>query len=197
MRSRFRSASPRRCATARASMSGPRPSSSSAMRFRAFSSPVLLIVLFCGGSFWQIFPLRGLTSENFAQLSLVGKIADYLWHITLPVTAMTLGAFATVDLSHQEFLPRRDPQAICADGADEGPDRAARSLWPCLPQRHDDRHRRLSRRLHQRLLRRLAADRDDLLARRAGTSFLRIRSSIAIIRSSSPISIFSRCSASS
>lgn len=63
-----------------------------------FLFAILLIVLFAGGSFWQIFPLRGLTSENWAQLSLLGKIGDYLWHIALPVTAMALGAFATSTL---------------------------------------------------------------------------------------------------
>jgi microcin C transport system permease protein len=71
----------------------------------SFLFAVLLIVLFCGGSLWQIFPLRGLTSENFAQLSLPGKIEDYLWHITLPVLAMVLGAFATVTfLTKNSFL---------------------------------------------------------------------------------------------
>ncbi len=71
----------------------------------SFLFAVLLIVLFCGGSFWQIFPLRGLTSENFAQLSLIGKVEDYLWHITLPVLALTLGAFATVTfLTKNSFL---------------------------------------------------------------------------------------------
>ncbi|MDP3319840.1 MAG: ABC transporter permease subunit, partial [Bosea sp. (in: a-proteobacteria)] len=63
-----------------------------------FLFAILLIVLFAGGSFWQIFPLRGLTSDNFSQLSFFGKIADYLWHIALPVTAMALGAFATSTL---------------------------------------------------------------------------------------------------
>ena len=63
-----------------------------------FLFAILLIVLFAGGSFWQIFPLRGLTSENWGELSLFGKIADYLWHIALPVTAMALGAFATSTL---------------------------------------------------------------------------------------------------
>src|ERR671917_505527 len=63
-----------------------------------FLFAILLIVLFAGGSFWQIFPLRGLTSENWAQLSLVGKALDYLWHIALPITAMALGAFATSTL---------------------------------------------------------------------------------------------------
>lgn len=63
-----------------------------------FLFAILLIVLFAGGSFWQIFPLRGLTSENWAQLSLLGKIGDYFWHIALPVLAMALGAFATSTL---------------------------------------------------------------------------------------------------
>jgi microcin C transport system permease protein len=63
-----------------------------------FLFAILLIVLFAGGSFWQVFPLRGLTSENWDQLSLAGKAVDYLWHIALPITAMALGAFATSTL---------------------------------------------------------------------------------------------------
>ncbi|WP_372421745.1 microcin C ABC transporter permease YejB [Salinarimonas chemoclinalis] len=63
-----------------------------------FLFAILLIVLFAGGSFWQIFPLRGLTSDNWSELSLVGKVLDYLWHIALPITAMALGAFATATL---------------------------------------------------------------------------------------------------
>ena len=62
-------------------------------------------MLFAGGSFWHIFPLRGLTSDNFAQLSLFGKVKDYLWHIVLPVTALTLGGFATTTfLTKNAFL---------------------------------------------------------------------------------------------
>jgi microcin C transport system permease protein len=64
----------------------------------SFLFAILLIVLLCGGSFWQIFPLRGLTSENWAALSLGAKIRDYFWHITLPVVSMSLGAFATTTL---------------------------------------------------------------------------------------------------
>ena len=64
----------------------------------SFLFAVLLVVLFCGGSFWQIFPLRGLTSDNFADLSWTQKILDYLWHIALPVTALVLGSFATSTL---------------------------------------------------------------------------------------------------
>ena len=64
----------------------------------SFLFAILLIVLFAGGSFWQIFPLRGLASDNWAQLSWGPRILDYLWHITLPVLAMALGAFATSTL---------------------------------------------------------------------------------------------------
>jgi len=63
-----------------------------------FLFAVLLVVLFAGGSFWQIFPLRGLTSSNFAELSVMGKVLDYLWHITLPLIAMVLSQFATLTL---------------------------------------------------------------------------------------------------
>ncbi|HQT43200.1 MAG TPA: ABC transporter permease subunit, partial [Halothiobacillus sp.] len=59
---------------------------------------LVLIVLFGGGSFWQWFPLRGLTSENFAQLTWFGKLTDYLWHLVLPVTAMVVGNFAVMTM---------------------------------------------------------------------------------------------------
>ncbi len=66
---------------------------------------VALLVLFGGGSFLQLFPLRGLTSDNWEQLSLVGKVLDYLWHITLPVAASVVGAFAvTTMLTKNTFL---------------------------------------------------------------------------------------------
>ena len=91
---------------------------------------------------------------------------DYFWHITLPVTALTLGAFATLTLlTKNSFLDEIRKQYVL-DRADEGPERAAGALRSCVPQRDDDRRRGLSRRLRQRLFRRLAADRDDLLARR-------------------------------
>ena len=71
----------------------------------SFLFAVLLVVMFAGGSFWQIFPLRGLTSENWSDLSTLDKILDYLWHIVLPVTAMTVGAFATSTfLTKNSFL---------------------------------------------------------------------------------------------
>ncbi|GAA0312915.1 microcin C ABC transporter permease YejB [Rhodovulum strictum] len=63
-----------------------------------FLFAVLLLVLFAGGSYFQWFPLRGLTSDNFDELSLLGKIGDYFWHITLPVLATTISSFATLTL---------------------------------------------------------------------------------------------------
>ena len=63
-----------------------------------FLFAILLIVLFAGGSFLSIFPLRGLTSDNWALLPWWHQILDYLWHITLPILAMAVGAFATTTL---------------------------------------------------------------------------------------------------
>ncbi|WP_054005210.1 microcin C ABC transporter permease YejB [Cypionkella psychrotolerans] len=74
---------------------------------------VMLLVLFAGGSYWKIFPLRGLTSENFAQLSLLGKVGDYLWHITLPVIASTISSFATLTLlTKNSFLDEIKKQYV-------------------------------------------------------------------------------------
>ncbi|MEM8572256.1 MAG: microcin C ABC transporter permease YejB [Pseudomonadota bacterium] len=64
----------------------------------SFLFAIMLLVLFAGGSYFRIFPLRGLTSDNFSDLSLLGQIADYFWHIALPVAASTIGAFATLTL---------------------------------------------------------------------------------------------------
>lgn len=63
-----------------------------------FLFAIMLLVLFAGGSYWKIFPLRGLTSDNFQDLTMMGKIFDYMWHITLPVIASTISAFATLTL---------------------------------------------------------------------------------------------------
>jgi microcin C transport system permease protein len=64
----------------------------------SFLLAVLLIVLFAGGNFLDIFPLRGIVSENWASLPWYGQILDYLWHITLPIAALAVGAFATSTL---------------------------------------------------------------------------------------------------
>ncbi len=63
-----------------------------------FLFAILLIILFAGGSFYDLFPLRGLTSDGWSQLPWYGKIIDYFWHLTLPIVSMSLGAFATMTL---------------------------------------------------------------------------------------------------
>src|SRR5229473_2314658 len=75
----------------------------SAMIIVGFAIPgflfaILLIILFAGGSFFNIFPLRGLTSDGWVQFPWYWKILDYFWHITLPLISMALGAFATMTL---------------------------------------------------------------------------------------------------
>lgn len=90
----------------------------SAMIIVAYAIPgflfaILLLVVLAGGSYWQIFPLRGLTSDNFDQLSFFGKIYDYLWHITLPVIAISISSFATLTLlTKNSFLDEIKKQYV-------------------------------------------------------------------------------------
>ncbi|MCH8542794.1 MAG: microcin C ABC transporter permease YejB [Alcanivorax sp.] len=71
----------------------------------SFLFAILLVVLFAGGSYLDLFPLRGLTSDNFDDLTLGGKILDYFWHITLPTIAIVIGSFATLTmLTKNSFL---------------------------------------------------------------------------------------------
>jgi microcin C transport system permease protein len=64
----------------------------------SFLFAVILIVLFAGGSYLSIFPLRGLVSDNWASLPWPMKIADYFWHIALPITALTVSGFGTLTM---------------------------------------------------------------------------------------------------
>jgi microcin C transport system permease protein len=59
---------------------------------------VLLIVLFAGGTFYDVFPLRGLTSDGWEDMAWPARIRDYFWHLTLPLTCLVISAFATVTL---------------------------------------------------------------------------------------------------
>ncbi len=78
-----------------------------------FLFAILLIVLFAGGSFLDWFPLRGLTSENWSELSWPMKIVDYFWHLTLPLIALTLSAFATTTLlTKNSFLDEIKKQYV-------------------------------------------------------------------------------------
>jgi microcin C transport system permease protein len=63
-----------------------------------FLFAVLLIVLFAGGTYFDWFPLRGLTSDNWAELGFFARIGDYFWHLALPLLAYTIGGFATMTL---------------------------------------------------------------------------------------------------
>ncbi|HMS95743.1 MAG: microcin C ABC transporter permease YejB [Tabrizicola sp.] len=79
----------------------------------SFLFAIMLMVVFAGGSYFQWFPLRGLTSENWESLSLAGKIADYFWHITLPVLAQLISAFATLTLlTKNSFLDEIKKQYV-------------------------------------------------------------------------------------
>ncbi|MFS2158821.1 microcin C ABC transporter permease YejB [Pseudomonas sp. Pseusp122] len=71
----------------------------------AFLFAMLLIVVFAGGTWLNWFPVRGLVSENFDTLSTTGKVADYFWHLVLPVSALVIGGFATLTiLTKNSFL---------------------------------------------------------------------------------------------
>ena len=63
-----------------------------------FLFAILLLVLFAGGSYWQVFPLRGLHSDGWQELGFWARVGDYIWHITLPVIASTISSFATLTL---------------------------------------------------------------------------------------------------
>src|SRR5262247_1290226 len=78
-----------------------------------FLFAILLIVLFAGGSFWSWFPLRGLTSEGWTDMSWPRRIADYFWHIALPVTALLVGGFAGLTmLTKNSFLEEIHKQYV-------------------------------------------------------------------------------------
>jgi len=78
-----------------------------------FLFAIMLIVLFAGGSFLDVFPLRGLTSSNYDSLSWLQKIGDYFWHITLPVIAMVVGGFASLTmLTKNSFIEEINKQYV-------------------------------------------------------------------------------------
>ncbi|EPX85561.1 microcin C ABC transporter permease YejB [Salipiger mucosus] len=78
-----------------------------------FLFAIVLLVLFAGGSYWQLFPLRGLVSDNWETLSWPMKIVDYFWHIALPVIASTIAAFATLTLlTKNSFLDEIKKQYV-------------------------------------------------------------------------------------
>jgi microcin C transport system permease protein len=79
----------------------------------AFLFAILLIIVFAGGRYLDWFPLRGLTSDNWADLSWPARILDYFWHLTLPVTAMVIGGFASLTmLTKNSFLDEINKQYV-------------------------------------------------------------------------------------
>ena len=78
-----------------------------------FLFAVLLVVMFAGGSYFDWFPLRGMTSENWDELSWFMKIVDYLWHMVLPITALVIGGFATLTfLTKNSFIDQVNQQYV-------------------------------------------------------------------------------------
>jgi microcin C transport system permease protein len=78
-----------------------------------FLFAILLIVLFAGGRYFDWFPLRGLVSANWAELSWSARIIDYFWHITLPVLSMVIGGFAGLTmLTKNSFLEEIHKQYV-------------------------------------------------------------------------------------
>ncbi len=90
----------------------------------SFLFAVMLMVVFAGGSYFQWFPLRGLTSDNWATLTWWGKATDYLWHIALPITATTIASFATLTLlTKNSFLDEIKKQYVMTARAKGLPER--------------------------------------------------------------------------
>ena len=90
----------------------------SAVIFTAYAIPgflfaIMLVVLFAGGYYWDLFPLRGLVSANFDMLSTTEQIADYFWHLALPIISLTVGGFATLTmLTKNSFLEEINKQFV-------------------------------------------------------------------------------------
>lgn len=89
-----------------------------------FLFAIMLLVLFAGGSYWSVFPLRGLTSDNWSELSMLGKVGDYFWHISLPVLASSISGFATLTLlTKNSFLDEIKKQYVVTAKAKGLPER--------------------------------------------------------------------------
>lgn len=90
----------------------------------SFLFAVLLIVLFAGGRYFDFFPLRGIVSDNWQELTWGARITDYFWHMTLPITAMVIGGFASLTmLTKNSFLDEINKQYVLtarAKGLSEG-----------------------------------------------------------------------------
>jgi microcin C transport system permease protein len=101
----------------------------SVLIFTAYAIPgflfaIILIVFFAGGSYFDWFPLRGLISDTFDDMTFMQQVRDYLWHLALPLTALTIGGFATLTmLTKNSFLEELNKQYVLtahAKGLTEG-----------------------------------------------------------------------------
>ena len=89
---------------------------------------IFLIVLFGGGSFWDVFPLRGLTSDGFAEMSAMEQVMDYLWHLVLPLICYVIGSFSVLTLiTKNSFLDEINKQYVYTARAKGLPERTV--LW--------------------------------------------------------------------
>ena len=101
-----------------------------------FLFAVLLVVLFAGGSYFEWFPLRGLVSENWADMNWLQKTLDYLWHMVLPVAALVIGGFATLTfLTKNSFLDQINQQYVLTARA-KGNSGKSHPLWARLQECH-------------------------------------------------------------
>jgi microcin C transport system permease protein len=89
-----------------------------------FLFALLLVVLFAGGTFWKVFPLRGLVSDDWRSLSWGALVVDYAWHMVLPITAMVISGFATLTmLTKNSFLEEIGKQYVMTARAKGLPER--------------------------------------------------------------------------
>ena len=96
-----------------------------------FLFAIFLIVIFAGGSYLDIFPLRGLISDDWENLSFFNKIIDYFWHLTLPVLAMVIGGFASLTmLTKNSFLDEINKQYVVTARAKGVSEKSF--VWSCV-----------------------------------------------------------------
>ena len=139
-----------------------------------FALGVLLIVLFAGGTFLDWFPLRGLTSENWASLSWPARIVDYLWHLVLPLTCYAIGSFAIVTfLTKNTFVEEIRKQYVLVARA-KGVSEATRAVQARVPQCADTAGHGPPGCVRGRVLRGIDPDRNAFLAGWTGSAELRI-----------------------
>ena len=79
----------------------------------SFLFAILLIILFAGGRYLDIFPLRGIISDNWDELNNLDKILDYMWHLALPILSLVIGGFASLTmLTKNSFLDQINLQYV-------------------------------------------------------------------------------------